>query len=303
MRVGVSIRSAYGVEDVRRGATFMIERTRVAAEAGLDSLFVGDHHNVPVPYYQNVPMLGRLLAEWDDRPAGALFLLPLWHPVLLAEQVGTLAGLASGRFIMQCALGGGAEQFGAFGLGTERRVGRFEAALEVVQALLRGEEVSMTEPWQIERARIAPTTPEPLEVWIGAAAPTAIDRAARMGDAWLAGPELTLDVAAEQLATYRDACDRHGRTPTCLPIRRDVYVGESEADVQRYATPVIDAGYRGFDPSAPVIGTVEQVAQRFAEFAALGYTDVITRQLAHDPAAAIASTARVGVVRELLATA
>ena len=73
----------------------MIERARAAADAGLDSLFIGDHHNVPVPYYQNVPMLGRLLAEWDDRPAGALFLLPLWHPVLVAEQIGTLASIAS----------------------------------------------------------------------------------------------------------------------------------------------------------------------------------------------------------------
>ena len=77
--------------DVRAGARWMVERARAAADAGLDSLFVGDHHNVPVPYYQNVPILGRLLAEWDDRPAGALFLLPLWHPVLLAEQIGTLA--------------------------------------------------------------------------------------------------------------------------------------------------------------------------------------------------------------------
>ena len=90
-------------------------------DAGLDSLFIGDHHNVPVPYYQNVPMLGRLLAEWDDRPAGALFLLPLWHPVLLAEQIGTLASIASGPFIMQCALGGGAEQFDALGVSMRAR--------------------------------------------------------------------------------------------------------------------------------------------------------------------------------------
>ena len=32
-------------------------------------------------------MTDGLLAEWDTRPAGALFLLPLWHPVLLAEEL------------------------------------------------------------------------------------------------------------------------------------------------------------------------------------------------------------------------
>ena len=29
-----------------------------------------------------------MLAEWGERPAGCLFLLPLWHPVLVAEQIG-----------------------------------------------------------------------------------------------------------------------------------------------------------------------------------------------------------------------
>ena len=65
MKIGASLRSAYPPMDVRTGARWMIERARAASDAGLDSLFVGDHHNVPVPYYQNVPMIGRLLAEWD----------------------------------------------------------------------------------------------------------------------------------------------------------------------------------------------------------------------------------------------
>src|SRR6476660_5390064 len=111
MRIGTSLKSGYVVRDGREGARWMIERARASYDAGLDSLFVGDHHSVPVPYYQNVPILGRLLAEWDERPAGALLLLPLWHPVLLAEQIGTLAAIAAGPFIMQCSLGGGAGQF------------------------------------------------------------------------------------------------------------------------------------------------------------------------------------------------
>ena len=64
----------------------MIERTAVARRASLDSLFIGDQHVSPTPYYQNTPMLGRLLAEWGETPAGCLFLLPLWHPVLGDKQ-------------------------------------------------------------------------------------------------------------------------------------------------------------------------------------------------------------------------
>ena len=83
----------------------MIERAAAARRAALDTLFVGDQHVSPTPYYQNTPILGRLLAEWGEAPAGCLFLLPLWHPVLVAEQIGTLAAIARGPFIMQCGLG------------------------------------------------------------------------------------------------------------------------------------------------------------------------------------------------------
>ena len=55
----------------------MIERTAAARHAALDSLFVGDQHVSPTPYYQNTPILGRLLGEWGEAPAGCLFLLPL----------------------------------------------------------------------------------------------------------------------------------------------------------------------------------------------------------------------------------
>ena len=96
MRIGISISSSYRVEDPRLGARFMIERARVARQADLDSLFVGDHHVTASPYYQNTPMLGRLLAEWHNKPAGALYLLPLWHPVLLAEQIATFAAITPG---------------------------------------------------------------------------------------------------------------------------------------------------------------------------------------------------------------
>ena len=208
MRVGVSMRSGY-VTEARTGARWMIERARAANGAGLDSLFVGDHHSTaPGVYYQNVPMVGRLLAEWGDNPAGALFLLPLWHPVLLAEQIGTLASIAAGRFVMQTAIGGGAEQFGALGVPLRGRAARFESGLDTVRRLLAGEEV--------DGARIAPVTPEPLEVWIGGTAEPAIDRAARLGDGWLANADGVPDAARAQAALYLERCAAYSRTPTAV---------------------------------------------------------------------------------------
>lgn len=287
--------------DVRVGAQWMVERARAAADAGLDSLFVGDHHNVPVPYYQNVAMLGRLLAEWDTRPAGALFLLPLWHPVLLAEQIGTLASIAGGPFVMQCAVGGGEEQFRVFDASLRDRAVRMEASLEIVQALCRGETVTVeVGPWKIDQARIAPVPPDPLEIWIGGSSARAVDRAARLGDAFLIGPEATTAEVASLVQTYRDACTRHGRDPARIAVRRDVHVASTDRAAEEIAGPIVARGYRGFDPSAVVIGGPERVTDAFAGLGALGCTDVIVRHLAEDQNAVLGSFEQLGTVRTAL---
>jgi len=293
VKIGTSLRSSYPVADPREGARWMVERAAAASVAELDSLFVGDHHATgPTPYYQNSAVLGRLLAEWGDRPAGALYLLPAWNPVLVAEQVGTLAALAWGRFVLQCAVGGG-DQMAAMGAPPKGRGAVFEHHLDVIRRLLSGEEV--------DGVRVAPTTPEPLEVWIGGHAPAAIDRAARLGDGWILAPWATDDQAAELAAAYRKACGGSARIPTAVAVRRGVHGGGDEADARRVAAPVLGAGYRGMDPSAAVVGSPEQVAERLAGYAAMGYDHVLVRHLADDQHEVLASFARLAKVREMVA--
>jgi len=301
MKIGVSLASAHTVDDPRQGARWMIERAAAARKADLDSLFVGDHHATPGKYYQNVPMLGRLLAEWGDKPAGCLFLLPLWNPVLIAEQVGTLAAIMRGRFIFQCGLGEDDAQFRAMGASRKSRVAAFEESLSALRRLWAGETVTASGMFSFDSARVALRPADPVEVWIGATAPPAVDRAARLGDAWLASPGLTLDVARDKLADYRERCQTHGRTPTAIAIRRDVYVGESSDEAQRTLDAAVAKGYRGFDPKALIAGTVPQVAERFRALAAMGFTDVIVRHLTTDHAKVLGSFARLGEVRRALA--
>ncbi len=300
MRVGISLTSSHDVTDPRQGARWMVERAAAAQRAGLDSLFVGDHHATPKPYYQNVPMMGRLLAEWNDRPAGCLFLLPLWNPVLIAEQVGTLAAIARGRFIFQCGLGDDQGQFLAMGANIKQRPSAFEESLGIVRRLLAGETVSSQGRFIVEKARVALRPAEPVEYWIGASARPSIDRAARIADGWLASPGLTVERAREQAGWYQDGCARYGRQPTAVAIRRDVYVGESAAEAESVGQAVVRAGYRGFDPAALVWGSVEQVVDKLRPLGPLGYTDVIVRHLTNDHPKVLGSLARLAEVRRAL---
>ena len=304
MRVGVSLSSSHDVSDVREGARRMIDRAAASRDAGLDSLFVGDHHNTgPRNYYQNVPIMGRLLAEWGDRPAGILMLLPLWHPVLAAEQIGTLAAIHRGRFILQATVGRDDEQYTGMGVEAKHRPSRMDEALDAMRRLWAGESVSGGRRYRFTEARIAPVPPEPVEIWLGGGAPAALDRAARLGDGWLGDPSLTDIEAHEQAAAYLAKRRALGRERGVVAIRRDIFVGADAEEARAVAGPIVAKGYRGFDRSAVVFGDVDEVAAEFRRLATMGFTDVIIRHLVPDHAQVLASTARLARVREAVADA
>jgi hypothetical protein len=64
---------------------------------------------------------------------------------------------------------------------------------------------------------------------------------------------------------------------------------------------VLDAGYRGFPPDAPVVGGPAEVAAAFRALAEVGFTDVIVRHLAEDQGEVLQSLHRLAEVRSVLA--
>lgn len=300
MRVGISISSTYSVSDPSEGARNMIERAATARQADLDSLFVGDHHVTTQPYYQNSPMLGRLLAEWNNKPAGALYLLPLWHPVLLAEQIATLAAIMQGRFILQCALGGERPQSEGMGVDMKYRVPMFEDSLDIMRRLWAGETVTHERFWNIKNARIAPLPAQNIEVWVGSSAPAALNRTARLAEGWLAQPGLSLQGATDQLNQYRQACAEHNRQPNAVAVRRDIFVGASTQEAEAFKSKAVAKGYRGFAPESMLVGSVAQVADELANFVDAGFTDVIIRSISSNQSEALAGIERMAEVKAQL---
>ena len=309
MRLSASLRSGYPVaDDPRRGVRWMVDQARSARQAGLDGLYVGDSHvTAPIPYFQNTPILGRLLAEWGEttahRPARSSCYRSgtrCWWPSRSRRWPRSRAAGSScsarSAGVARCSPG--------WGCRPRSGAARFEAGLDVVRRLLAGETVTAGDhrpsPYRVTAARIAPLPHEPVEVWVAGHAGPAIDRAARLGDGWLAGPAATDDQAAELVAAYWERCAVHGREPGAVAIRRDVHVGADEADARRVADPILERGYRGFDPAACVVGGPQAVAERLAGLAALGYTEVVVRNLADNQAEVLASTARLAEVRAAL---
>ena len=300
MRIGISVQSAYRVDDPAQGVRHMLERAEAANQADLDSLFVGDHHVTDYAYYQNSPILGRMLAHWHGKPAGALYLLPLWHPVLLAEQISTLAAIMPGRFIMQCGLGGLPDQSAGMGIDMSQRVAMFEDSLAIMRQLWAGETVSHERFWHLENAHIAPLPAQDIEVWIGATAPAAINRTARLAEGWLGTPSATPQQAKEQLNQYRQACAEHQRTPSAVALRRDIFIAGSANEAEAFRNHAVARGYRGFPEEALICGDVSQVADQFAEFSDVGFTDIVVRNMSSDQSQALATIEALSDVRRQL---
>ena len=299
MRIGISIATMQLTRDYREGARNIIARAARARDAGLDSLFVGDHHVTTAPYYQNSPILGRILAEWDQRDCGALYLLPLWNPVLVAEQTATLACVTQGRFILQCALGGEQRQSQGMGVSHRDRRAMFEDAVVLLRRLWSGETLDHDGYWQLRGAQISPLPPQPIDIWIGATADVAIERAARLGDGWLGDPGSVFDATRHQLGVYREACEYSEKAEGAVALRRDVFVGKSMVEAKRQMDPYL-GNYRGFDPDALIVGDIDSVAARLNEYKELGFTDVLMRNISRDQDEALATIERMGRVREQL---
>ena len=198
-----------------------------------------------------------------------------------------------------------ARQFKAMGADLSQRAERLEEGILVAQALLRGETVD-SELWAIQGAQVAPLPPEGTEWWIGGGVAKAIDRAARLGDCWYGNADLTPEMAARDIALYREACARHGRTPVRIPIRKDVFIAEDRAVAEEAGDALVAAGYRGFERGAVAYGDPERVAEQLSVFGELGFTDVIIRTMSPVPpelgaGAADRSVELAAEVRSLLA--
>lgn len=262
----------------REAAQHLLARVRVARDAGVDTLTFGDSHTrAGVNYFQNTPTVARALAEWDpDRPAGCLFLVPMWSPVLIAEQVGTLAAFHPGRFIVQTGLGGGPGAFAAFGAQRRHRGDALDEGIRVISELFAGNTVS-SEMFDISDAAVGLVPPDGVEWWIGTMSSAGLSRAGRLGATWYASHGATMANLPRMMEIYRDAfVSLDGAEPT-VALRREAVISEDGDRARATVAELLAAGYRGLTSEMVLAGTPDDVAEQLAPLAGLGVDEIMIR--------------------------
>lgn len=228
----------------------ILEHVGVARESGFASIWAGQHFlSHPYQMLQTVPLLARVAAEAGEMTLGTgIALLPLLNPVEAAEHAATLDAIAGGRFVYGVGAGYRAEEDRAFGLTRGRRAAAFEAKLEVVRKLLAGERVTAAaDGYELQDAALALVPPVPPPIWIAANSDAAVERAARLGDAWFLNPHTRLDQLERQIGLFdatRAAAGRPARTVT--PIIKEVCVADTDEEALACAAPYLEAKYKAY---------------------------------------------------------
>lgn len=238
--------------DMRRALQELLEQCRLAKRLGFKGIAKSQHYSSsPFQEIQQMPFLARAAAEVEglDIVTG-VSLLPLHKPLDLAEQLAALDLISGGKVIFGAGIGYREVEFQAFGSTQSQRVKRFVENLEAMRRLWREDAVSMEgSHFTLDGATcsVKPLQPGGPRVWIGADADKAVERAARLGDAWLINPHVRTDTLARQMDLYAAALDRRRKPfPEVQPLIREMYVAKTREEAMRHAQPYLEAKYRAY---------------------------------------------------------
>jgi len=229
-----------------------LEQVRLAREVGFRSVWASQHYlSDPYTYFQPIPTLARVAAEAGRMRLGTgVLLLPLHHPVELAEQLATLDVISEGRFVFGVGLGYRDVENTAMGQDPGDRVARLVEGLEIIERLWGGEPVSYE--GRFHRLRDVRISMRPAQrprprLWLAANADGGVKRAARLGDAWMMNPHTSLATLERQLGLFRETRRALGRPPaTEVPLIKECYVAPETATAVAEAGVFLEGKYRAY---------------------------------------------------------
>lgn len=296
---------------VRGRVESLREQAVVAGENGMRSLWVLQHYLGSMPTLQPLQVLASVAEHAGDMALGTnMFILPLRHPVEVAEEFATLDNLAAGGAVAGFGLGYRENEFASFGVAMDERVERFEESIAIIRSLWSGEPTTYVgRHFAIDDQTISmrPATPGGPPIWVGAGPHrTGAQRAARLGDAWLIPPHVPPAKLATLLGHYTDERRRLGLGESELVVRRELLLdsdasraretglaarGAVTRQYARYNAPQQGDAYRHLQDEK----TAEEVADtsyvftdptgavaRFKELESLGITHVVLRAQWYD---------------------
>jgi alkanesulfonate monooxygenase SsuD/methylene tetrahydromethanopterin reductase-like flavin-dependent oxidoreductase (luciferase family) len=239
-------------------------------------------------WLQPVPLLARLAADVDPhvRLATQIIIAPLYHPVLLAEEIATLDVVTEGRLIFGAGLGYRAEEFDFLDVPYRQRASRMDESLELMRRLWTEDEVTHHgRYWHLDAVKphLKPVQQPHPPIWIGAHSLAGARRAGRFGDGYACPPETPVHEVAERYRAVAEGFAARGKEFGPQPLRRNVLVADSREDAVVEYARVAQGRYLTYAQRGLTVmaGTnmEEDFAAAVAGHAVIGTPEQVTRQL------------------------
>jgi len=206
----------------------------------------------------------------------AVIVLPIHHPLTVANQWATLDFISGGRTILAVGLGR-AHHYRDFQVPVARRVRRFREEVELIKALWTGDQVTYRgQIFQVEDVKLAtrPVRQPHPPLWMGVGHPDAVRRAAALADGWMGSGGSSIAEFKASVPILRQALEAVGRDPTNFPVSKRVFMAVDERpavarrELERWFTEVYH-NPPGTDASG-IHGTPEQVRERLEDLVVAG---------------------------------
>ena len=207
-----------------------------AEDNGFDYIAIGQHFLYgELRWLQPVPLLARLAAHVapTTKLVTQIIIAPLYHPVLLAEEIATLDVVTEGRLIFGAGLGYRPEEFDYLQVPYRERAGRFDESLQVMKQLWTQDEVTFEGKYfRLDgvKPHLHPVQQPHVPIWIGAHAMGGVRRAGKFGDAYAVPPETPKHEVEERYRVVEELFGARGKVFGPQPLRRNVLVADTREE-------------------------------------------------------------------------
>lgn len=220
----------------------IVEQVLLAEELGYDRVWVTSHHFTSFSRPASLLTLSYLAAKTARIRLGVgVAVLPLEHPLKVAEEVAALDQLSNGRVDLGVGRGIQPEAFHGFGVPMDESRERYLEALEIIRRAWTEERFSYDGRfWKVPELTVLPRPvqqPHP-PIWQVGVSPESIERAAASGLNGLIGTYMnTLDEVHGDLERWREHLQVNGRPRALLAHNELVYVAPSDERAEAEARP------------------------------------------------------------------
>jgi alkanesulfonate monooxygenase SsuD/methylene tetrahydromethanopterin reductase-like flavin-dependent oxidoreductase (luciferase family) len=261
-----------------------LEEIEESERLGFAGVWLSEHHFVDDGYLPSPLVVAAAIAARTQRMTIGtnVLLLPMHHPLRVAEDAAVADLVSGGRFVLGVGQGYVRHEFETFGFDRKYRPSLLEEGVEVIRrAWQEGRTGFEGKRWRFEDLPFEPRPTRGGRIFVGAFADPAIDRAARLADGFLASAGG--GALADTHGKVRAALEKHGRAGEDFPFVASsvAFVHEDAGRAREIVAPAI--AYQrtryaewGTDPGKPrpepirpenlpweryMVGTPDEVAE------------------------------------------